>query len=238
MCIQSQSVLAMYGSGTTTGLCVDIGHDTTDVAPIYEGKMITYAHINTGLAGSQITDYLEKCLSERYLLSDLKSPLDYESIKKSCLYITENCAVTRKSYIRKFKLPSGEEIDISNEAFMASELIFQPDLVKGEKTGFVPLHEAIVNASLKCDPEIRKEMFDAIVPCGGLSMIPGFNNRLQVELECCLSSPFNILSSSEQYAVSWLGGATFAGLSDTKKIWVQRKQFEDYGGRIVKNKFL
>ncbi|CAH2103252.1 unnamed protein product [Euphydryas editha] len=237
MCIQSQSVLAMYGSGTTTGICVDIGHDTTDVAPIFEGKMITYAHINTGLAGSQIENYLEKCLAERNLLNEFKSSIDIENIKKSCLYITKNGAMPIKNYIRNYKLPSGEKIDVSNEAFMAGELIFQPDIVKGEKTSFIPLHEAIVTASLKCDTEIRKQMYESIVPCGGLSMVPGINKRLQVELECSISSPFNILSSSEQYAISWLGGATFAGLSETKKIWVQKKQFEDYGQRIVRNKF-
>ncbi|XP_046976901.1 actin-1-like [Vanessa cardui] len=238
VCIQSQSVLAMYGSGTTTGICVDIGYDTTDIIPVYEGGMTKYAHMCTNLAGSQISDYLKKCLADRNLLQEIKSPHHIEDIKTRTLYVTPDGAMSRNDYKRNYKLSSDDVIDVSNEAFMAAELIFQPDLVKGEKTNIIPLHEAIVTASLKCDPEIRMEMYDAIVPCGGMAAIPGFNDRLQVELERCITSPFTIISSPEPYAVSWLGGATFAGLPDTGKIWVQKKQFEDYGERIVRNRFL
>ncbi|XP_072930276.1 actin-like [Epargyreus clarus] len=238
LCIQPQSVLSLYGSGFTNGICVDLGYDTTDIVPIFEGGLVNYAHIQTGLAGNQISDYIKQQLNDRNLGHVIKTVEDIERIKQDCLYVTECCAVTRKEYSKKYKLPSGEEIDISLEAFMAAELMFQPDLVKGYKTNYVPLHEAVVNSALKCDSELRTQLYDAIVPCGGLAMVPCITKRLADEIENMVGRPVTVLSSSEAYAISWLGGATFAGLPDANKMWVQKKQYEDYGPKIIRNKFL
>ncbi|XP_032527698.2 actin-1-like [Danaus plexippus] len=238
LCIQPQCSLAMYGSGTTTGLCVDIGHATTDVIPIFEGGMMKYAHMKTNLAGVQIADFIKKSLLDRSGSHTIKSPSTLEDVIKNCLYVTRNCAVTRKQYLKKYTLPGGEEIDVSHEAFMASELLFQPDLVKGEATDFLPLHEAVITSALKCDDELRLELYNNIVPCGGLATIPGLNERLELEIVKQVDKPIAILSSPEAYAVAWLGGATFAGLGDAQKMWISKKQFEEYGERIVRNKFL
>ncbi|XP_045532038.1 actin-like [Pieris brassicae] len=236
LCIQSQSVLSMYGSGFTTGICVDIGHDTTDISPVFEGGQIKYAHIQTGLAGVQISNYIKRSLLERDLADAIKSPTDIDSILRE-LYITRDAAMPSSCYERRLNSPCGD-IELCNEAFMAGEMLFQPDVIMEKKTNYLPLHDAVVTASMKCDSEISSELYEAIVPCGGLAMIPGLNARLQTELEEQLNRPVNILSSPEAYSISWLGGATFAGLPDAKKMWVTQKQYEEYGVKIIKNKFM
>ncbi|CAG4977653.1 unnamed protein product [Colias eurytheme] len=238
LCIQPQSVLAMYGSGFTTGICVDIGYDTTDVNPVFEGGMIKYAHIQTGLAGAQISNYIKHSLVERNLAHGIKTPKDIDDILRNQLYITPDCAMPRNNYKRSVNTACGVAIDLTNEAFMAGEMFFQPDFVMGEKTNYIPLHDAVLTASLKCDSELRPELYDAIVPCGGFAMVPGMNERLQIELENLTHRPVTISSSTEAYAVVWLGGATFAGLPDAKKLWVTRKQYEEHGVKIIKNKFM
>ncbi|XP_045783947.1 actin-1-like [Maniola jurtina] len=236
LCIQPQPVLSMYGTGTTTGICVDIGYDTTDIVPIFEGGMVKYAHVQTGIAGSQVSKYLKKSLGQRDLLEIHLSFEDIEDIKKQYLYATPNSAMSIHKKI--YKLPSGEEIDVSNEAFMAAELIFQPDLLDDNGKKRISLQDAVVTAASKCDEELRLELYNAIVSCGGMSTVPGINGRLQMEIQNKIKKSVTILTSSEPYAVAWLGGATFAGLSDAKKLWIQKKQFEDYGEKIVKNKFM
>ncbi|XP_034839353.1 actin-like [Maniola hyperantus] len=236
LCIQSQPVLSMYGSGTTTGICVDIGYDTTDIVPIFEGGMVKYAHLQTGIAGFQISKYLKKTLEERDLLKNNLSLEVIEDIKKQYLYATTNCAMSINKKI--YKLPSGEEIDVSNETFMGAEFIFQPDLLDDNGKKCVSLHDAVITATLKCDAELRLELYNAIVTCGGMATVPGINERLQMEIQDNIKKSVTILTSTEPYAVAWLGGATFAGLSDAKSLWIQKKQFEDYGEKIIKNKFM
>ncbi|XP_023940620.2 actin-3-like [Bicyclus anynana] len=233
LCIQPQAVLSLYGSGATTGVCVDIGHDSTDIVPIYEGGIIKYAHIETGIAGFQISEYIQKSLQERNIFNENVS---IEDIKKQYLYATPNCAmkIDKQLYISE----TGDVIDVSNEAIMGAEIIFQPKLFNDNNNNCHSLHETVRTSVLKCDAELRTQLCDAIVLCGGSASVPGICERLRIELQGTMDNTVTILSSVEPYAVAWLGGATFAGLPDAEKLWIQKKQFEDYGEKIVKNKFM
>lgn len=196
--------------------------------------------MQTEYASKDVSNFIKESLDARDYDFGFRTPDVLEDIKKM-LYVTQNVAMSRKNYKRLYKLPSGEEIDVSQETFMAAENIFQPELVKdcvACKKYVMPLQEAVVTAANKCDVELRSEMYNAVVPCGGMSMIPGLNARLQTEVENITQKAVNVLSSPEAYAVSWLGGATFAGMPASKKMWVSKKQFEDYGAKIVKNKFM
>lgn len=235
LCVISQSVLSLYGSGCATGLSVDLGYDSADIVPIYEGGVISFAHMQTNLAGRQISSFIKRSLTERNI--DVKTPNTLEDIKKY-LYVTKDSSMSWRNHKRMYTLPSGEKIDIGQEAFMTAELMFQPDFVCDKKTEFLALQDAVVLAANKCDPDIRSTMYEAVVPCGGLSTIPGLNERLAIELEEITQKPVNVLSSPEAYTVTWLGGATFAGMSDSKKMWVTKKQYDEYGAKIVMNKFL
>lgn len=173
----------MYASGFTTGICVDMGYDTTDISPIFEGGQIRYAHMQTGLAAVQISNYIKRSLVERNLADAIRCPGDIDTILRK-IYVTRDAAMPRSCYERRLVTRSGD-LDLCNEAFMAGEMLFQPNAVVGEKTQYLPLHDAIVTASMKCDSEIRSELYEAIVPCGGLSIIPGgfsFTNEVQLLL--------------------------------------------------------
>ncbi|XP_004932787.1 uncharacterized protein LOC101742910 [Bombyx mori] len=238
LCIQPQAVLAVYGSGYTTGISVDLGYDTTEVTPVYQGGRIEYAHTETRLAGSQVSEYLKLQLEERGIDLGVNTATVIENIKRDCLYVTKDASMTRSDYEKYHRTADGDMVHVCREAFLAAELIFQPDLVMGQKTDFLPLPDAVVNAVLVCDAELRPDLYDAIVLCGGLAMIPGLQERLAMEVENLTQTPVNVIGSPEAYAVAWLGGATFAGLPDAKKMWVTKKQFEEYGEKIVRNKFL
>ncbi|XP_013189188.2 uncharacterized protein LOC106133880 [Amyelois transitella] len=237
LCIQPQPVMALYASGFTTGLCVDLGHDTVDITPVYEGGVIRYAHMMTNFAGGDVLKHLKESFRDRDYDFGMKTMEIVEDIQK-LIYITPDCAMSRKDYKREYTLPDGNILEVSQEVFMTGEMFFQPELVMGQKTNIIPLHEAVITAAMKCDADLRVELFDAIIPCGGMSMISGLPERLGIEAEEMIHRPVNVVTSGEAYALPWLGGAVFAGLPDSGKIWVFKKQFEDYGAKIVKNKFM
>lgn len=202
--------------------------------PVYEGMAIKYAHMQTQLAIKEIHTHLRQYLTDRNI--EIHRP-QLEEVK-DYLYVTKNSAMSKTDYKRIYKLPSGEKIDIGQEAFMTGELIFQPDLVVGKKTPYMGLHDAVFRAAIKCDAELRAMMFEAVVPCGGLATVKGLNDRLSLELERMAMMPVNVVGSTEPYTVVWLGAATFAGMKGTDKLWISKKQFEDHGAKIVTNKFL
>ncbi|XP_050684218.1 uncharacterized protein LOC126979069 [Leptidea sinapis] len=238
LCIQAQGTLAVYGSGLTTGLCIDMGYDTVDIIPVFEGGLIKYAHIQTQLAGAQISDYIKHSFNERSLGGTLKSPKDLDTIVKQCVYITKDIAMSKENYTKNCTLSNGEVVDVFNEAFMAGELLFQPGLIMGKETNYTALPKGVVQSISKCDSELQTALYEAIIPCGGLSTLPGLNERLELEIEDEIHRPVKVIFSPESYTVIWLGAATFAGLPDAKNVWVTQKQYEDYGVRIIKNKFM
>lgn len=238
--MKAQSVLALFGSGLTTGLSVDLGHATTAINPVYEGGSIIYANMETNLAGNTVTSYIADSLAARGFDFGSQTPDVINGIKENCLYVTTDATSPRKreDYMRTYKLPSGEVLDISDEVFFGAEMYFQPDLVFGKKTSYMPLQDAVVTSAAKCDSELQTELYDAVVTHGGLvAGMRGFNKRLASELEAMVGRPVNLIGSPEAYAVSWLGGATFAGLDEARKIWVYKKEFEEFGERIVRNRF-
>ncbi|XP_063893018.1 actin isoform X2 [Helicoverpa armigera] len=237
LCIKQQSVLAIFGSGHTTGLSVDLGHDITEINPIYEGGAVNYANMLSNIAGEEVSDYIRESFRKRQLDlgKDMESVISH--IRKECSYVTENVSCTRQDYTKKYKLPCGTEIDVSEEAFMAGELFFQPDLVLDRKLEGFSLPDAIMTATLKCDNEVQDELYNAVVIHGGMANIRGMHKRLTTELSTRSGKQVNVLYSSEPYAVPWLGGAVFAGMEGCGKVWVLKREFEEQGERIVKNRF-
>ncbi|CAG9794951.1 unnamed protein product [Diatraea saccharalis] len=192
LCIQSQTVLSLYGSGYSTGISVDLRYNTADICPVYEGGLIRYAHMQTNYAGAQFANFFKESLAEKnYHDFGIRIQEILEGMKRY-LYITQDISMSRNDYKRIYTLPSAEKIDIGYEAFMGAEMIFQPRVIMGPNVNVIALQEAIVTAAMKCDADLRSELYEAVILCGGMSMIPGLSTRLATEVEEITHKPVNI----------------------------------------------
>lgn len=116
--VAAQSLLALYGTGATTGIVVDSGESPSYVVPISQGSTVVDGLISLGFGGYNVTDYLEKRLKERgYSFKCHKSHLDRRilmDIKETTTY----CALDFDSEMKKastseavdktYKLPDGK----------------------------------------------------------------------------------------------------------------------------------
>ena len=64
-------------------------------------------------------------------------------------------------------------ITIGNERFRCPEVLFQPSLIGKESVG---IHETTYNSIMKCDVDIRKDLYANIVLSGGTTMFPGMTS--------------------------------------------------------------
>ena len=80
---------------------------------------------------------------------------------------------------KSYELPDGQVITIGNERFRCPEALFQPSFLGMEANG---VHETCYNSIMKCDVDIRKDLYGNIVLSGGTSMYPGINTRLEKEM--------------------------------------------------------
>ena len=65
---------------------------------------------------------------------------------------------------KNYELPDGQVITIGNERFRCPEVLFQPSLIGMESEG---IHKLGYDSIMKCDVDIRKDLYSNTVLSGG-----------------------------------------------------------------------
>lgn len=219
----NEAVLSLHAAGQTTGVVLSSGDSLSHVVPIHEGKPLPHATVRLDYAGWELTKFMIKMLNERgHNFIDTQRKDVREMKEKLCSVALDyeqavQAMASNSSMEKSYELPGGKTITISGEQYKCPEALFQPHLLADDdySGGMNGIHQEIYNAIMKCDEDIRRDLFAHTVLSGGSTMFPGIADRLQNEISTLVpdGTRVKIIAPPERQHSAWSGGSILASLS-------------------------
>lgn len=97
------------------------------------------------------------------------------------------------------------------------------------------IHETTFNSIMKCDVDIRKDLYANTVLSGGTTMYPGIADRMQKEITALAPSTMKIkiIAPPERKYSVWIGGSILASLSTFQQMWISKQEYDESGPSII-----
>merc|ERR1712012_1039555 len=152
------------------------------------------------------------------IVRDVKEKLCYIALD----YDTELKSTAESSDKEKtYELPDGNIITVGAERFRCAEVLFQPGFIGKEASG---IHDTSFQSIMKCDVDIRKDLYSNVVLSGGTTMLAGVGERMTKELTALAPSTMKIkvVAPPERKYSVWIGGSILSSLSTFQQMWITK----------------
>ena len=91
---------------------------------------------------------------------------------------------------------------------------------------------------MKCDVDIRRDLYANCVLSGGCTMFPGIKDRITASLQFLAppSIKIKVIAPPERQYSVWIGGSILASLSTFEDMWITDEEYDEFGSSIIHRK--
>jgi len=238
--LANQGVLALYSMGLVSGLCLNSGFYTTQAIPVYEGHPIPYATKQLDVGGDHVTNNLGRMLqgnsgftfntsSERLVLNSMKQAVCYVSLDPN----KEEERFKESDLNAAFTLPDGQVITVGSERSMATEVLFDPQILGLQQPGTAELIPDCLNSM---DADLYNAVSGNILVTGGNTKLKGYSERLENELSLIYKNKkddIKLKYSEDRILSTWIGGSVLSSIPVFRDQWITMDTYAEHGSKIV-----
>ena len=134
-----------------------------------------------------------------------------------------------------YELPDGKLITVGNQRFRATEILFNPAFCGREEPG---LMDHLNWSIMRCDEEIRKDLYGNVLLSGGSTLFHGFAQRVEKELKsrAPASTKVNVIAPPKRHLSAWIGGSILSSLSTFQSMWLTKDEYDESGPALIHKK--
>ena len=231
-----QPLLSLFGTGSRTGLVVEVGEGLTQIAAVAEGYPHYTSCFRHVFGCKDLTSNLMRLLSFRgYSFRSPQSPEIARDIREQLGYVAydfhkEN-VLPSAMYERKYELPDGAVLDIGEERYLSNEPLFNPTLLGVDVP---PLHLAAHRAVANSAIDLRRQLWRNVYLCGGGALTPGLADRLNRELRLLApaDTAVTIVPQPAAEHAAW-HGASVLSLLTARRVYASVYDWQDLGPALL-----
>ena len=237
----SQPILSLFSTSATTGIILESGEGVSQSCIIYEGYSLPNTYERYDFGGGDVTEYLKLAMkkkgyqlfnsNEYRLISDMKEKYCFFLPQKYNLNV-ENVKKALNSKKINYYLPDGTTVTLGDERILASEILFNPELIGKEYLG---LSDIIFSSINKAEIQLRPKAFENIVLSGGNVFMRGLEDIMKEDIinKCNKIVKINVSTVKEPQISCWVGGNIISSIDIFKKISVSKTEWEEKGSKIL-----
>lgn len=225
---ESQAILSTLQK--SSAVIVNMGESNTYISTIFHGFTNIMARDVFPITGKDLTNHLlnliltrigttKNLYIDKFIAKEIKDKLSLCVLKPKEEQKRVKEGLTK--YDRIVDLPDGSNLKINLERFMLTEPLFNPRLAHIDYMG---LAEAISKAIKTWERENWEELLPNIIISGGGSLIPGLNERLQLEIQPFFSEKLRdkikIIAASGRENMGWIGASILNSKNKLTKGWI------------------
>lgn len=81
---------------------------------------------------------------------------------------------------------------------------------------------------MKCDLDVRKDLYGNIILSGGNTMFPGMTERVSKELQGVIpaTTKISVVGPPERQFLPWIGGSILSSLTTFQAMWITKSDFQ------------
>lgn len=147
---------------------------------------------------------------------------------------------------RPFEMPDGWNQIFGVERYHPAESLFDARCAMPDPSNPPPAAgqtiPALIQSSLsQVDVDVRPHLLSNVVVTGGSSLLYGFTERLNHELQTLYPGPRVRIASApgntaDRKFASWIGGSILASLGTFHQMWISKKEYDEHGPGIVEKR--